>query len=144
MQTTGRGGAAPFKNFVGNSCSTALNSIETVGATAPCLGVTNAPQGTDPNTLYAVPNNSPIPYPTINAGLRQHATLCSSGEDCRKVNICSGQNNAEGTCAATVISHYTSSFNWAAKNFAAIWLRGWWFLMNDSALTDVQGADSLP
>ncbi|HTD57056.1 MAG TPA: hypothetical protein VK670_16815, partial [Silvibacterium sp.] len=139
MQGPGRGGATPLLKFVGNSCSTAMNSLETVGNTSPCLGVTNAPQGSDPNTLYAVPNNLPTPYPALNGDLRQHATLCGPGQDCSTVKICEGVNKAEGTCAATVIDHYTTSFNWASKNFAAVWLRGWWYLLQNSAITDVQG-----
>lgn len=37
-----------------------------------------------------------------------------------------------------MIDHFTTSFNWAPTNFAAIWLRGWWFLLDNSAITDVQ------
>jgi hypothetical protein len=144
MQTTDRAGIAPVLNFTGNSCSTAMNSLETVGNTAPCLGVVEG-QTSNPNTLGSVPNPMPTPYPNVNAGLRQHATICSAENqsncaDPDKVPTCSGLNGEEADCAATIISHYTTSFNWAAKNFSAIWLRGWWFLMEDSAITDVQGA----
>ena len=41
-------------------------------------------------------------------------------------------------CVVTNIDHYTSSFNWQATNFAAIWLRPLWYLFINSALTDVQ------
>ena len=37
-----------------------------------------------------------------------------------------------------MIDHFSTSFNWAQKNFAALWLRGWWYLLTDSAVTDVQ------
>lgn len=39
-----------------------------------------------------------------------------------------------------MIDHFTTSFNWAPTNFAAIWLRGWWYLMDNAAITDVQNA----
>ena len=44
----------------------------------------------------------------------------------------------ESNCVITNIDHYTSSFNWQATNFAAIWLRPLWYLFINSALTDVQ------
>jgi len=40
---------------------------------------------------------------------------------------------------ATVLDHYTTSFNWANFNFAALWLRPQWYLVINSAITDVQG-----
>ena len=40
----------------------------------------------------------------------------------------------------TVLDRYTTSFNWAAFNFAAIWLRPQWYLLTDSVITDVQQA----
>jgi G8 domain len=140
MQTTDRAGVAPMMNFVGNSCSTAMNALETVGDTAPCLGVVSG-FSTLGNTLGAVPNPTPTDYPNVNAGLRQHATLCDAANqaDCTQVPICTGLNGGEADCAATVIDHFTTSFNWASKNFAAVWLRGWWYLMQNSAITDVQG-----
>jgi hypothetical protein len=142
-QTKGREGSAPFMNFVGNSCSTAMTAIQTVGDTNACLGV-HSGGGSDPAVLNAVPNPEPIPenrYPVVGAGQREHATLCDAAHqsDCSKVPICSGTGDNEAQCAATVIDHFTSSFTWAQKNFAAIWLRGWWFLMTDSAVTDAQG-----
>ncbi len=142
MQTTNRAGIVPMLKFTGNSCSTAMNSLETVGDTAPCLGVVASPDlAPNTNTLAAVPNPAPTPYPNVNAGLRQHATLCAAGQtDCTQVPICSGLNGEEANCAATTIDYFTTSFNWASKNFSAIWLRGWWFLIHDSAITDVQSA----
>ncbi|MEO6964441.1 MAG: chitobiase/beta-hexosaminidase C-terminal domain-containing protein, partial [Acidobacteriaceae bacterium] len=143
MQTTGRGGVAPVENFVGNSCSTAMNSIETVSNTGQCLGVTSADNPL-PNNLHAIANPNPLPdnqYPAMDGDLRQHATDCDAAHqsNCSTVPICTGSGPSEANCAVTTIDHYTTSFNWAAKNFAAVWLRGWWFLLRDSAITDVQG-----
>ena len=141
-QTRGREGSAPFLNFVGNSCSTAMSAIQTVGDTAACLGVRSGSE-TDTGYLNAIPNPAPIPenrYPVIGRGQREHATLCDGAHqsDCSKVPLCTGTGANEAQCAATVIDHFTSSFTWAQKNFSAIWLRGWWFLMTDSAITDAQ------
>ena len=41
-------------------------------------------------------------------------------------------------CPVTVLDHYTSSFHWPEKNFAAIWLRGKWMLLSNSVLSDSQ------
>ena len=38
----------------------------------------------------------------------------------------------------TAIDHFTTSFNWADQNFAAMWLRPQWYLLSNSAITDVQ------
>ncbi len=144
MQTNGRGGLAPVEDFVGNSCSTAMNSLETVGNTSPCLAVTAAGD-TTPNKLHAIANPNPLPdnkYPQMDGGLRQHGTECPNadepGSDCSIVPICSGFGPNEDGCVVTTLDHYTTSFNWAQKNFAAVWLRGWWYLLRDSAVTDVQ------
>ncbi len=141
-QTPGREGSAPFLNFVGNSCSTAMTAIQTVGDTAACLGVRSGGGG-DPAYLNAIPNPEPIPdnrYPVVGRGQREHATLCDAAHqsDCSKVPVCTGTGPNEAQCAVSVIDHFTSSFTWAQKNFAAVWLRGWWFLMTDSAVTDAQ------
>ncbi len=141
-QKPGREGSVPFQNFVGNSCSTAMSAIQTVGDTAECLGVRSG-QGNVSAYLNAIPNPAPIPenrYPVVGRGQREHATLCDAAHqsDCSKVPLCTGTGTNEEQCAATVIDHFTSSFTWAQKNFAAIWLRGWWFLMTDSAITDAQ------
>lgn len=143
MQTSGRGGVAPIENFVGNSCSTSMNALETVGDIGPCLGVTGT--NSAQNKLQAVQNKNPLPanqYPVMDGGLRQHATVCPSGNqaNCSAVPICTGSGANEPNCAVTTIDHFTSSFTWAQKNFASVWLRGWWFLLRDSAITDVQSA----
>jgi hypothetical protein len=144
VASQGRAGLSPLQRFVGNSCSTAMSSFLNVGATSPCLGVSNdgssnelqavnnpvAPaQGTPQATLY---------YPYLT-GLR-NATLCS-GSICGNPQNdppCNGASGAEATCTVTTLERYTTSYNWAQKNFAAVWLRPWWFLVENSAITDVQ------
>ena len=43
-----------------------------------------------------------------------------------------------GTCTVTKLDHYTTSFNYAQTNFAAVWLRKGWDLFSNGAVTDVQ------
>jgi hypothetical protein len=105
--------------------------------------VVAADASSDSTNLHAIANPNPLPdnaYPLVNGDLRQHATLCDTAHqsDCSKVPICTGEGANEALCEPTVIDHFTTSFNWAQKNFAAVWLRGWWYLLRDSAITDVQ------
>jgi hypothetical protein len=140
----GRAGLSPLQKFVGNSCSTAMMSFLNVGATSSCLGVSNSGNALE---LQAIPNpaapaqgdptgNAYYPYIT---GLR-NPTLCS-GSSCGNAQVdppCGGSPGGEGNCTVTTLERYTTSYNWAQKNFAAIWLRPWWYLLENSALTDVQ------
>jgi len=140
-------GLTPLKKFVGNSCSSAMESFINIGSAGACNGISNIPNS---GTLEAV-NNPAAPakgpagadpyYPYVG-GLRR-PTLCTNLKNCGDpaplINPpCSGINGMEATCAVTTLERYTTSFNWAEKNFSAIWLRPWWFLVENSAITDVQ------
>lgn len=141
MQTTvDRAGMTPLKSFEGNMCSTAMTSFQTVTETTGCTGVQTS-NGPFP-TLKPLPNPlapaqpSPSYYPTLgNSG--RFGTRCTK-DDCSTVPRCGA--GALDDCMVTVLSHYTTSFNWAAFNFAALWLRPQWYLVTDSAITDSQGA----
>jgi hypothetical protein len=139
-----RAGLTPLKKFVGNSCSTAMSSFLNIGETAPCAGVNNTA-----NTLSLVAVNNPAappktrlgadPYYPFVTGLR-NATQCK-GADCRSGVTnppCAAFGPNEANCVVTTLDRYTTSYNWAQKNFAAVWLRPWWFLMQNSGITDVQ------
>ena len=88
------------------------------------------------------PRSTTIPS---SRGLRD-PTKCNyptgdCGTNTDPVNLkCNGTNDIdEKNCMATVLDHYTTSFNFAQKNFSAIWLRPWWKLVTDSAITDQLG-----
>ncbi len=127
-----------------------MTSLLNIGDTAPCNGVNNDGQASQ--ELQAVPNpNSPpagdptaaLYYPTIGLGDR-NPTLCANdatGGDCslpQNNAPCAGTNGSEQNCPVTIIQRYQTSFNFAQKNFAAIWLRKWWFLVENSVITDPQ------
>ena len=38
----------------------------------------------------------------------------------------------------TVLDHYLTSFNWSQQDYSAMWLRPQWYLVSNSALTDIQ------
>ncbi len=84
-------------------------------------------------------------YPHVGGGGRM-ATKCPSdskgGYNCTaftsgQISSCNN-GTALPSCAVTVLDHFTSSFHWAETNFAAIWLRPQWYLVDNSVLTDVQ------
>ncbi len=143
-------GISPLYKFVGNSCSTAQTSFNTVGDTAEC-DLEAAPQ-IPPivNPLApAFPQNyagdpfSPAAdeyYPKVPSGGSRAATQCPASGSCAQVSPCAYNNSSQapGNCMITDIDHYTSSFNWAQTNIAALWLRKQWFLLTNSALTDIQ------
>ncbi len=146
-----RAGITPLDKFVGNSCVAAMNSFQMNSQTAPCNGV--LPNGTA--GLAAVESKAPrgpenynntqpfqIYYPVITE--LHNPTICvpdKGSNDCsadatgRKP--CDG-GDYYGTCTVTKLDHYTTSFNYAQTNFAAVWLRKGWDLFSNGAVTDVQ------
>ena len=156
-------GTTPLFSFVGNSCVAAQSSFLSVGDTAACKVVTNAPAG-DP--AYAIPSPYAPEYPRKNEDLKKFpasdayypkmdpdgsraATVCSvsdTGSPCKtgnmdQVNTCSynaQSGKAEGSCTVTRLDRYTTSFNWADTNVSAVWLRKQWYLFVNGAVTDVQ------
>jgi len=142
-----RAATTPLKSFVGNSCTAAMTSFQVVGKTEACLGV--GPAGPFP-TLHPIKN--PLAantgnfdyYPHVDEGGGRFPTQCGGPgadphADCsNSPPRCDGNNPA--ACMVTVLDRYTTSFNWAAFNFAAIWLRPQWYLMSNSVVTDAQQA----
>jgi cell migration-inducing and hyaluronan-binding protein len=137
---------APIESFEGNQCSTAMNSLNTIGDTAPCFGVVkqgnpNLPRMPAVNNALAPAKTQPEAdnyYPKVDRGGGHFPTECPSGEfaDCSTQPRC--DSGHLGVCDATVINHYTTSFNFPEYNFAAVWLRPQWYLFSNSAVTDVQ------
>ncbi len=144
----GNDGFTPIKEFLGNSCSTAMGGFTDIAAATTCLGTTVGDVTLAPidNPLIPVPQvavKKPVDrdlskemfYPTVH-GANRKATLCPSDTaDCTGVKECANGN--EGPCAVTVLDRFTTSFNWTEHNFGAIWLRALWHLVLNSAVTDV-------
>lgn len=149
----GSGDTSPLKKFVGNTCSTAMESFLTISVTTACGGVVPAQE-----YMTAVPNTKipPTPpnyttlttdadyyYPKIDPGGSRLATKCPPTGDCNPLSngaptlkkCGAGQ---EAGCMVTVVDHYLTSFNWSQQNFSAVWLRPLWYLISNTALTDIQ------
>ncbi len=147
-------GTSPLQTFVGNACSTSMFSYMEIGQlNSGCDGF--GPDTT--NTVAAIPGRGPDPpavgppdqatldYYPIVSGLRD-PTKCNyptgdCGANTDPVNLkCNGTNDIdEKNCEPTVLDHYTTAYNFAQKNFSAIWLRPWWKLVTDSSITDQLG-----
>ena len=126
-----RNGITPLRKFVGNSCSSAQYSFNTVGGLADCDGL---------DVLKPINNILPHDIPLFDIGNFRKATKCDDSSDCRQVIPCAYTTDGSGekNCEITDIDHYTTSFNWAETNFGAMWLRSQWYLLTNSAITDVQ------
>jgi hypothetical protein len=145
-----RAGITPLKSFVGNTCVAAMTSFQMNGQTGDCLGV--GPPGVGNVNLSAVPSSAPPGPSQIGMGLPaqpfqlyypvvsdvHNPTLCPAGmNDCsQSTQNCDGADTHE-TCAVTQLDRYTTSFNFAQTNFAAVWLRKGWDLVSNLAMTDV-------
>ncbi len=162
----GRAGMTPLMNFVGNTCTSAMNSFQTVGQFAACNGVAPLTGPDDKEHLAPIPNPLAPPvqgnidlevyYPRVLAGASRPATRCGAdpakvadldcGNDAMFLKCAANgppplpppANQPITNCMVTVLDRYTSSFTWADTNFAAVWLRQFWFVLSNSAITDVQ------
>jgi len=150
-QTPGRDSISPLQEFVGNSCTSAMNGFTVNSSTAACNGVNILT--TDPNNnLTMLPSdgaNSNYPpkpndtyWPILGGGGR-FATRCPAADnfkagdpypECGAVQSCA--NGKQDNCDVTVLDQFTTSFNWTAENFAAVWLRPQWALVLNSTITD--------
>jgi len=152
-----RAGTTPLQTFVGNTCVSAMNSFQEVGLTAACNGVNLVTKDAKADVLTMLPSDhAQANFPQVRAtdtywpivgGGGRLATRCPAADsglpnaDCSAtggVNLCA-QGSAQN-CDVTVLDRYTSSFNWAQKNFSAIWMRPFWSLVIDSVITDPQAA----
>lgn len=140
-------GGAPLKTFFKNTCSSAMHSITTVGEMAECLGFAPppapgaGPTETDritPVRSIAADQPNEMYYPNISSA--RNATLCNPPGSCSSVkgvvNVIGCSAEDPKNCPVTVLDHYTTSFNWGHYNFASVWLRSKWYLVDNSVITD--------
>ena len=146
-------GTSPLKRFYKNYCTSAMHAFNAVGSTSDCTGVaTLDPAGNPSDVNRIVPVKSHAPTPLNGADQPKDAfypnttgdrapTICSPSDDpsqdtCMTVNRCDYADPKD--CATTVLDSYTTQFNWAETNFAAIWLRKGWNLVDRLFMSDIQ------
>ncbi|MGH6849153.1 MAG: G8 domain-containing protein [Methylocella sp.] len=157
-QTEGRLGSSPLMNFDGNSCTSAMTSFQTVGFTVNCPGAVTpftvvvpvlnplAPMSTASKDTSTCGPGTKWPlcpdgyYPKVDPGDAHQATQCPATGTCDDATAPLCTNGDKTNCLPTVINNYTTSFNWASKNFAGMWLRTRWHLVSNSFISDVQNA----
>jgi hypothetical protein len=147
----GRAGTTPLQNFVGNSCTTAMEGFVEVGPINACNGVNQidpAKLKSQNSTLLMLPSpqapatNDTTYWPQVS-GLRV-PTRCKSADagtataDCSSVAVCASSN--EANCDVVVLNKFTTAFNSPQTNFAAVWLRSLWSLAVDDVVSDPQNA----
>jgi len=152
-------GTAPLQEFLGNTCSTAMMAFHINGNTSYCAGIntqfSDAEAGKQfhsiKNDLLPLPKGKPPGkpgdpmgvdpanetfYPRVNAGGNRQPTKCDNlSGDCSTAQTCASGHL--GNCMVMVLDRFTTSFNFAEENFAAIWLRPQFNLVLNSAITDV-------
>jgi cell migration-inducing and hyaluronan-binding protein len=148
----GREATSPLKQFYDNYCTSTMNSFITIGDTFACNGVGETEPPIKEAHLVPIANkvaekNPPGYFPDIKGGGSRLATRCPAGKDCSdavKVPTCAGAQKpvdmdatGKGNCMVTVLDHYTTSFNYSELNIGAIWLRPEWYLVINSAVTDI-------
>jgi len=133
---------APLLRFRGNSCGTAPLALP-ASAELPPAGIGDAI-----NTGYTPVAN---PYtagklfsqlqgkydrPSV-VGNFQPIPIESTAKTCASVATSDDglQNNVQA-CVTTVLDRFTTSFNWAQVNFGSVWLRPWFYLYLNGAMTD--------
>jgi len=140
---------APLLRFRGNGCTTATYGLPASAEVSPAaLGeavntgytpvanpyITNADgslkTASELGENYLRPavvgNFQPI---QPNAG---NFTNCAAGG----VNPATDLEPNTQSCVTTIVDRFTTSFNWAERNYGSIWLRPWFYLLLNSAVTD--------
>jgi hypothetical protein len=155
QQGIDRAATTPLKTFFGNSCSSAMTAFTEVGNMSACLGVNNhisnesnlkMLSSEQAANAYKYENGQkhidPYYWPQF-ADKGRTATRCPDADkgvpdaDCAKPEVKVCNSGTEENCDVTVLDNFTTSFNWEEKNFAAIWMRPFWSLVVNSAVTDV-------
>ncbi len=149
-------GITPLQEFLGNSCTSAMNAFTINSSTAACNGVNSLADSS--SNLMMIPSagadahkpDAPNDtyWPKVGGG-GHFSTRCPDADkgkadaECTAsasppINRCT--DGKQQNCDVTALSDFTTAFNWAAKNFAAIWLRPQWSLVVNSVISDVQNA----
>ena len=146
--STSMGVQAPLLRFRGNACTTATYALPASAELSPA-GIGEGPAtgytatknpylfqpGGSPKTVQQLQGEYDRPAVTGNFQPIQpnaaNQTNCSQATTSTSVL----QQNTE-SCVTTIVDRFTTSFNWAERNFGSIWFRPWFYLLMNAAVTD--------
>ena len=144
---------APLLRFRGNSCSTATYALPASAELSPSALCEAANTGYTPiqNPYVYEPDGTFRPLDQLIGNYDRPAVVGnfqpiepntagaggSSFTNCAQVGTTDAQlaPNTQ-SCVTTVLDRFTTSFNWAQVNYGSIWLRPWFYLLLNPAVTD--------
>ena len=152
---------APLRRFRGNTCTTAATALSAQAEIPPATfdPFTQTPYSAAGFTAIQNPylfdkNGQPKPPPVLDEDFDRPAvtgnfqpiepnTAGFNGgffTNCAQQARFGTQDQAlqpnTKSCVVSVIDRFATSYNWAQVNFSAVWLRPWFYLFSNAALTD--------
>ncbi|MBK6769796.1 MAG: G8 domain-containing protein [Ardenticatenales bacterium] len=132
---------APLKRFRANSCATAAYALQTTIDVEPTQPVNTGFHALANPYLKVEDIMRPMVSGNFNPTRVDDPALAAlpgrPEPNCRQ-GIATGDSWALNgpSCSGTVIDRFTTSFNWAEVGFGSVWLRPWWYVFVNSAITD--------
>jgi hypothetical protein len=146
---------APLRRFRGNTCTTAATALSAQAEIPP------ASWDSARDDPYAVAGYTAIrnPYleqpeavlseqfarPAVKGNFQPIAPnkagtggglFTNCAQQARFGDQTNGLQPNTKSCVVSVIDRFATSYNWAQVNFSAVWLRPWFYLFSNAALTD--------
>ena len=131
---------APLLRFRGNSCTTAPLALPASAELSPSAIGEAQNTGFDAVQNPYLTNGAPLAgnfdRPVV-VGNFQPIQPDAGSQTCVDTNSDPKQLETNTkACVTTVIDRFATSFNWAEVNYGSIWLRPWFYLFANSAITD--------
>lgn len=131
---------APLLRFRGNSCTTAPLALPASAELSPSAIGEAQNTGFDAVANPYLTNGAPLvgnfDRPVV-VGNFQPIQPDAGAQTCVDTNSDPQQLHTNTkACVTTVIDRFATSFNWAEVNYGSIWLRPWFYLFANGAITD--------
>ena len=142
-------GTSALKQFYKNYCSSAMHALNSVASGSNCPAIDTLATDQLPRIDQVKVSFAPEPkpkglddkyYPNLTGdrtptACKPSTKMNDSNDSCLKVTPCDSQK--PDSCAPTVVDSFTTSFNYAETNFAGIWLRRGWNLVDRLFMSDI-------
>jgi cell surface hyaluronidase len=152
---------APLRRFRGNTCMTAATALSAQAEIPPATfdPMTQSPYSAAGFTAIQNPylfdkDGKPKPPDVLDKDFSRPAvtgnfqpiepnTAGTGGglfSNCAQLAKFGTQNSSLApntkSCVVSVIDRFATSYNWAQVNFSSVWLRPWFYLFSNAAITD--------